>query len=45
LSTDGYFAYQVRDSRIAELKGSTKYADVAAIEKATPALEEAWTQL
>ena len=42
--TDGYFAYQVRDSRIAELKGSTKYADVAAIEKATPALEEAKTK-
>ena len=38
---DGYFAFQVREARITELKSSTKFADVGAIEKAVPALEEA----
>lgn len=39
--TDGYFAYQVRDSRITQLKTSTKFADSAAIDKDMPALEAA----
>ena len=38
---DGYFAFQVREARVAELKASAKLQDVASIEKALPALEEA----
>jgi len=38
---DGFFAFQVREARVAELKAAAKLQDVAGIEKALPGLEEA----